>query len=198
MRVNSSATFDVLFIANSTKHSYPDLSFYELNFLSYFACLMSLYDGNPTTEWEYSFYKNEDGVPVSSAIADSVKVLSDSGEMSDKSKFYGILPRGELSLEYYRGFSLFEKRIKYLEAACDCLLTDSIVSLSLVLSLDPVITESAVHSLKCLNSDQNSTLVALHEQFATIQKVVGLQHELFVPAHLWIQYLKIRSKDDDR
>lgn len=198
MQINASAAFDVLFIANSTKHSYADLSFYELNFMSYFACLMSLYDGNPTTEWEYSFYKNDEGVPVSSAIATSIKTLSESGEMFEESRYYGILPSGEASLELYKGFSLFKKRIKYLEAACDCLLTDSIVSLSSVLSLDPIIAESAVHSLKRLNSDENSTLVTLHEQFTTIQKVVGLQQELFVPAHMWIQYLKIRSRNDTR
>lgn len=196
MRVNSSATFDVLYIASSTKHSYPDLSFYELNFLSYFACLMSLYDGNPTTEWNYSFFKNNDGVPVSSAIAEAVMVLSKNGEIHEESSYYEILPNGEYSLEVFKEFSIFNKRIKYLQAACDCLLMESIVSLSSILSSDPVISESASHTLKRLNSKENVSLVSLHNQFETIEKVVGLQKELFVPAYMWIQYLKLKKRND--
>lgn len=196
MPVNSSATFDILYIASSTKRSYPDLGIYELNFLSYFACLMSLYDGNPTAEWEYSFYKNENGAPVSSAIADAVKTLSECGEMKEFEKYFGIMPEGEISLEVYKGLSLFKKRMKYLDAACDCLLTDSIVSLASTLSLDPVIKESTVHSLKMLNSDDNDSLASLHFQFDVIREIVGLQKELFVPAHIWIQYLKLSNKDD--
>lgn len=196
MQVNPSATFDVLFIASSTKRSYSDLSFYELNFLSYFACLMSLYDGNPTSEWDYSFYKNNAGVPVSSAIAEAVNALLKNGEIHEESSYYEILPDGECNLELYKTFSFFNKRIKYLKAACDCLLMESIVSLSSILSSDPVITESATHSLKRLNSKENVSLVSLHNQFETIEKVVGLQKEMFVPAYMWIQFLKLRKRND--
>ncbi len=198
MLINSSATFDILYIASSTKRSYPDLGFYELNFLSYFACLMSLYDGNPTAEWGYSFYKNKDGAPVSSAIAEAVTALSESGEMKEYERYFGIMPNGECSLEVYKGFSLLNKRMRYLDAACDCLLTDSIVSLASTLSLDPIIKESTVHSLKMLNSDDNDSLASLHSQFDIIRKIVGLQRELFVPAHIWIQYLKLSNEDDIR
>lgn len=198
MFINSSATFDVLYIANSTKCSYHDLSFYEFNFLLYFACLMSLYDGNPTSEWEYTFYKNANGVPVSSAVAEALNALAANGELKEMSRYYAIMPDGEANLEFYKCLSTFRKRTKYLDAACDCLLTDSIVSLSTAISFDPVIKESIVHNRKTLNSDDNESLVSLYAQFETIQRVVGMQKELFVPAYMWIQYLKIQNDDFGR
>lgn len=195
MQINSSATFDILYIACSTKHSYQDLSFYELNYMSYFACLLSLYDGKPAMEWDYAFYRNENGVPISSDIAKALESLLCRGEIREESSYFSILSEGEKKLDLYKSFHLFKTRIKYLDAACDCLLTYSIVSLSSTLSLDPVIQESVSHDRKTLNSDDNGSLVTLHSQFDIIQRVVGMQKELFVPAYIWIQYLKIINND---
>jgi hypothetical protein len=198
MQINPSATFDILYIASATKPSYHDLSLYELNYLSYFACLLSLYDGKPAMEWEYSFYKNDNGVPISSDLAEAVYYLACRGKIREESRYFSILPEGETELEFFKSFHLFKKRIKYLAAACDCLLTDSIVSLSSTLSLDPVIKESVSHNRKTLNSDDNGSLVTLHAQFDIIQRIVGMQKELFVPAYIWINYLKIINNDSGR
>lgn len=196
MQVNPSAIFDILFISNSLKKKYRDLDFNELNFLSYFACLMSLYDGNPVTGWGYTFYKNKNGVPVSSSIADAVEIMTESCELLENEGYYEITDYGEVNLNEYNDISLFIQRKKYLSAACECLLTDTIVTLLSTLSQEPLIEESKIHELKPLNTDRNSALALLHSHFDIIQEVVGLQQELYVPAYIWLQYLKLNKKDD--
>lgn len=94
MQVNPSAIFDILFITRSLKQKYRDLNFNELNFLSYFACLMSLYEGSPVTEWGYTFYKNDNGVPVSSAIAEAVEVMTGNNELMENGGYYEITEHG--------------------------------------------------------------------------------------------------------
>ena len=196
MRVNPSAIFDILFITESLKQKYRDLNFNELNFLSYFACLMSLYEGNPVAGWGYTFYKNENGVPVSSAIAEAVEVMTVNSELMENGGYYGITEYGEANLKEYNDLCMFIQRKKYLSAVCECLLTDTIVTLLSTLSQDPVIEESKIHELKPLNTDRNTALALLHSHFKIIQEVVGIQQELYVPAYMWLQYLKLSERDD--
>lgn len=196
MQVNPSAIFDILFISNSLKRKYRDLNFNELNFLSYFACLMSLYEGNPVTGWGYTFYKNDYGAPISSAITESVDVMTWNGELLNNDGYYGITEYGEANLKEYNDISMFVQRRKYLSAVCECLLTDTIVSLLSTLSREPVIEESMIHAQKPLNTERNSALSLLHSHFAIIQEVVGIQQELYVPAYMWLQYLKLSIRNE--
>lgn len=196
MQVNPSAIFDILFISNSLKRKYRDLNFNELNFLTYFACLMSLYEGNPVTGWGYTFYKNDYGAPISSAIIESVDVMTWNGELLNNDGYYGITEYGEANLKEYNDISMFVQRRKYLSAVCECLLTDTIVSLLSTLSREPVIEESMIHAQKPLNTERNSALSLLHSHFAIIQEVVGIQQELYVPAYMWLQYLKLSIRNE--
>lgn len=198
MQVKPSAVFDILFICNSIEKIYRDFSSFELNFLSYYACLMSLYDGNPATSWEYMFYKNKNGVPVASAIMEALDAMTDNNEIRRDKNYYGITDVGKENLERYKSFEVFSRRIKYLSAACDCLLTDSIVTLSSTVLMEPLIKESIQHKMKPLNSDNNGALASLHSHFAIIQEVVGNQKELYVPAYMWLQYLKFSKENDTR
>lgn len=196
MQVNPAAIFDILFISKNLKQKYRDLSFNELNFLSYFACLMSLYEGNPVTGWGYTFYKNDNGVPVSSAIAEAVEVMTGNTELMENGGYYGITEYGEVNLKEYNNISMFIQRKKFLSAVCECLLTDTIVTLLSALSHEPVIEESKIHELKPLNTDRNSALALLHSHFDIIHEVVGIKQELYVPAYMWLQYLKLNKRND--
>lgn len=103
---------------------------------------------------------------------------------------------GEANLKEYNDINMFIQRKKYLSAVCECLLTDTIVTLLSTLSQEPVIEESKIHELKPLNTDRNSALALLHSHFKIIQEVVGKQQELYVPAYIWLQYLKLSKRND--
>lgn len=187
---NAFAIFDTLYIVRNAEKQYDSLSLMEVNFLSYFACSLSLYKGMPVAIWNYRFMRNEQGAPVSAELAESCSLLLASGEMKKAGTCYQITEEGEQRLSFLCGQSLFKWRKEYLQTACDCLLTESIIEILAAISKDAVIRESSVHSMKYLNRDDNSAISRLHQQFGLVKKAIGERKNLFVPAVSWLQYLK--------
>lgn len=187
---NVFAIFDTLYIVNNTEYHYKSLSLTEVNFLSYFACLLSLYKGTPVSLWGYRFMRNEQGAPISADLAQSCSLLMTAGQLEKVNGCYFITEKGKDRLAFFCDQTMFKQRIEFLQAACDCLLTESIVELLATISGDAVITESTVHAMKYLNSDDNSAISRLHQQFGVVKKAIGERKNLFVPAVSWLQYLK--------
>lgn len=187
---NPDAIFDTLFVVNQTKQQYGGISLVELNFMSYFSCLLSLYKGNSVSEWGYSFLKSEQGVPISADLNESCKLLSDTGELTKEGVCFSMTERGLSRLDFFHSLSNMQWRVEYLEAACDCLLTDSIVDILSAISHDAIITESSVHQIKYLNSEENAALSMLYQQFNTIKCAIGNRSNLFIPATSWLLLLR--------
>lgn len=187
---NSTSIFDTLYIVSKTEDQYDSLSLSEVTFLSYFACLLSLYKGNPVSVWEYSFMRNEQGVPVSAELAEACSLLIGKGQLEKKDAYYHITGAGKERLSFMMEMELFKSRQEYLQAACDCLLTGTIAELLNILSGDSVITESSVHTMKYLNSEDNSAISRLHQQFGIVRQAIGERKNLFIPALSWLEYLK--------
>ncbi len=187
---NSSAIFDSLYIVSQTSSQYPGISLPELNFLGYFSCLLSLYKGNIVADWGYSFMKSEQGVPVSAALAESSSMLVEAGELKNVGVCYSITPAGESRLQFLRTMEYIRFRVECLQAACDCLLTNSIVDILSLISRDSVINDAHLHTLKCLNCEENSSLSILYQQFGLVRKAIGIRRNLFIPATSWLLYLR--------
>lgn len=165
----------------------------ELNFMSYFSCLLSLYKGNAVSGWGYSFLKSERGVPVSAELSESCALLFETHELSKDLVCFNITAKGLSRLAFFNTLSDMQWRTEYLQAACDCLLTDSIVDILATISNDSVITESSVHTTKYLNSEENVSLSMLYQQFGTIKEAIGYRSNLFIPATSWLLYLRQRK-----
>ena len=187
---NPSAIFDALCIVNQTSSQYAGISLSELNLLSYFSCLLSLYNGNAVSDWGYSFLKSGQGVPVSAELAESCSLLVEVGELKKEGICYCITPMGKMRLQFLQTMDFMHSREECLQAACDCLLMDSIVEIVTLISRDSVIKESRLHPLKCLNCEENSSLQMLYEQFEVVKKAIGFRRNLFVPATSWLLYLR--------
>lgn len=191
--LNPYAIFDTLYIVNQTRLQYEGISLVELNFMSYFSCLLSLYKGNAVSEWGYSFLKSEKGVPVSAELSDSCTKLYETCELSKEGVCFNLTDKGQSRLLFFNSLSEMQWRAEYLQAACDCLLTDSIVDILAAISNDSVITESTVHATKYLNSEENVSLSMLYQQFGIIREAIGNRSNLFIPATSWLLYLRQRN-----
>lgn len=187
---NPTAIFDTLYIVHKTESQYESLSLMEVTFLSYFGCLLSLYKGNPVSNWGYSFMRNVQGAPVSAELAESCSLLIGKGQLEKKDACYHSTGAGETRLLFMMEMDLFKSRQEYLQAACDCLLTGTIAELLNILSGDSVITESSVHTMKYLNSEDNSAISRLYQQFGIVRQAIGERKNLFIPALSWLEYLK--------
>ena len=187
---NPNAIFDSLFIVSQTSFQCAGISISELNFLSYFSCLLSLYKGIAVSDWGYSFLKSEQGVPVSAELSESCSMLVGAGELENDGVRYCMTPAGESRLKFLRTLSCMNVRTECLQAACDCLLMDSIVEILSLISRDSVIKESSLHPLKYLNSKENASLSVLYQQFEVVRNAIGDRRNLFVPATSWLLYLR--------
>lgn len=165
----------------------------ELYFMSYFSCLLSLYKGNAVSEWGYSFLKSEKGVPVSAELSESCTMLYETGELSKEGVCFNLTDKGLSHLVFFDTLSDMHWRTEYLQGACDCLLTDSIVDILAAISMDSVIAESSVHTTKYLNSEKNVSLSMLYQQFEIIREAIGNRSNLFIPAASWLLYLRQRK-----
>ena len=186
----ASAIFDTLYIIKQTKMQCSGLSVSELNFLSYFACLLSLYHGHPVSDWGYDFLSSELGAPISADIFDSCQMLNNKGELIKQEIVFNITLQGENRLNFFLGLEEFKSRTLYIDAACNCLLIDSILNVQSTISRDAIITESSVHKLKYLNNADNSAISMLYQQFGVIKKAIGNRTNLFIPATSWLLYLR--------
>lgn len=186
---NSNAIFDSLYIVSQTCSQYAGISLSELNFLSYFACLLSLYKGNAVADWGYSFLKSEQGVPVAAALTESCDILMEADQLRKMGVCYSITQTGESRLQFLQTMEYIQSRVECLQAACDCLLTDSIVDILSLISHDSVIRDAHLHTLKCLNCEENSSLSILYHQFGLVRKAIGSRRNLFIPATSWLLYL---------
>lgn len=187
---NAFAIFDTLYIIKQTKRQCSGLSVSELNFLGYFACLLSLYQGHPVSDWGYSFLRNESGAPISVDIFDSCRRLENKGELLKQETVFNITSKGESRLDFFLELEGIKCRTLYLDAACNCLLIDSIMNIQSIISKDAVITESFVHSLKYLNDADNCALSMLYQQFNVIKKAIGYRTNLFITASSWLVFLR--------
>lgn len=187
---NPDAIFDSLYIVSQVSAQYDGISLSELNFLSYLSCLLSLYKGNAVSDWGYSFLKSDQGVPVSAALVESCCTLIETSEFSYSDVCYSITEGGKARLNFLQTMESLRPRVEFLQAACDCLLVDSIVEIISLVSRDSVIRESHFHPLKRLNSEDNSSLQMLYKQFGIVKEAIGLRRNLFVPATSWLFYLR--------
>ncbi len=187
---NPNAIFDVLYIVSRTSAQYSGISLSELNFLSYFSCLLSLYKGNAVSDWGYCFLKSKDGVPVSAELTEACDILISVNELRKNGVCYDMTSSGAAKLCVFEKMESLRSRKECLQAACDCLLMDSIVEIISLISRDPLIKESCLHPLKCLNREDNASLQMLHKQFGIVKEAIGLRRNLFVPATSWLFYLR--------
>ncbi len=191
------AIFDTLYIGDQIQTKIDDFNIIEVQSLAYLACLISLYDKNPTAFWKYQFIKNELSSPYSLEIHTTISFLDQVGYLEETTEnYYKVSSIGMENLSFYIELNSFQQRTKYLSIACRSV---NIIPLNLIknaIKKDPILT-SADHSAgKRFLLDPNSIAVsALYEDFFNLR--IALEGEftsLFAPAIVWLQSL-INDKD---
>ncbi|HYF32493.1 MAG TPA: hypothetical protein VD993_15320 [Chitinophagaceae bacterium] len=194
MESNPDAIFDCLYIGKRLQRKINDFSMYEIQFFSYFSCLLSLYDGNPVESWNYSFIRTEFGSPYSIEIHKSIQILT-SGEFlreqKDISGYYAFTPKGVEYLNYFQAaMQSISWRKKYLDTACTSISLLPYGDIKEAINSEPVLN-SARHSQKRnLLLDSNPATKVLYSQFKALRTALEDKYtDLIVPATVWIDAL---------
>lgn len=193
--INPYAIYDALFLGNRLQRYIDDFNSSEVQLFCYFSCLLSLYEGNPTSFWGYKFIKNEMDVPLSTDIYNALDCLLRNNEIEKNNKYYKVTQEGQTKCEVLSALSHFQNRKKYLEASCESLLALPIGGIRSAINSEPIVKSVTNASLRTLIDDENGAIELLYEQFELLRDAVNSKDsDLFVPAVTWLKYLQLSEE----
>jgi len=181
--INPFAIYDTLFVGNKLQRYIGDFNSSEVQLFCYFSCLLSLYEGNPTSFWGYKFIKNDLGVPLSTEVYTALDCLLVNNELEKADNYYKITSEGKSKCEVLSEFGRFENRNKYLEASCESLLALPIGYIRNSINSEPIVRAANNSTVRTLVDEENGAIALLYEQFELLKEAIDTNDsDLFVPA----------------
>ncbi|GAA4437334.1 hypothetical protein GCM10023091_16400 [Ravibacter arvi] len=190
------AIIDTLFIGERLQSKIGDFSLSEIQFFSYLGCLLSLYDGQTATKWNYSFIKSSLGSPYSADILNGIEILLSNESIIETDRdYYKITEKGKSNLNFYVTLELLNWRCKYLNIACHSLSVFPYGVIKEAIINDPVVVSARSSPInKLLLDDSNPATGVLYTQFALLKIALSDQYEsLMAPALVWIESLRKKN-----
>ena len=199
MDIKPEAIFDTLYIGSRIESKLDDFSHPEVQFFAYLSCLLSLYNGNPLSFWEYSFVKTQLGSPYSVDIKEAWNFLKSKVSVEQTSEGYSKLTdKGRDEIDFYLTLHAFKQRVKYLDAACKSLSLIPVGYIKKAIQNEPVLkTARTSISRKFLLDESSPATHALYEQFATLKEALKDKDykDFLIPAVVWIEALNKQKQD---
>ncbi len=194
---NSTAVYDVLLIAEHLEKYNNDFNISEINLFSYFACLLSLYNGERVSNWGYSFIKNKIGVPISAELQSAIHQEIKCGHLISKMEgYYNLSSKGKTFLDKINIMPRYKERSIVIENACSSLLVNPIGNIRTLLNSDPIISSTKESSLRELLDEHAGTTELLYKQFRILKDAFDceLRNDLFIVAVTWLKCIHYHIK----
>jgi len=186
---NPAAFFDTLFLGHKLTDLVQGFSRPELHLLCYAGCLLSLYDGHPSSDWEYEFMSAASGLPFANDVEEVVDYAITLGLIESKGALLIVTAAGKLELDIQRDLEVNQFREEYLCGAADCLLVFSPGNVREAFDYDPTIAY-----LK--NGRKTDWLLGqpdvdrLYANFKELKRILAYDaRDLSVPLVTWLKYL---------
>jgi hypothetical protein len=193
---NSYASFDFLFIAEELSVKLGSATVGEVHLFAYLGCLLSLFKGQPVSEWGYGFAGLEAGAPFSPDLQESCAELERAGFVKNTMSQMTVTEIGRQQIEILGDFATLGGRKPYLAAACASLLSFPVGMVRSAMSMEPglrpVWNVGGMRPLLAITS-----LEQLHEHFDSLIMAVGQTSDLLVPSTVWLTYLFELSRKHD-
>lgn len=195
------ATFDVMVLVDELgRHGDPGRL--EIHTFAYLGCLMSVFRGEPASDWNYSFTAVPPTLPysptletASSALLVSGKIVQEGGVSDEESLSFRLTATGRSDLQLLASLGSFAPRLPYLQAAAKTAVFTSLHAVVNSLSFEPQLA-------RAVSLDRPRVLLtqvgaaSLYEEFDALTQVLGPEHrELLVPASLYVSFLQARSQE---
>ena len=196
--VSPYAAFDSLYISVALGRTDHQPVIAEIHVFSYLACLLSLYRGQPVSDWGYGFAGTRDGSPFSPEINAAVRALTATGYLHEVNDGIVITAIGTAELEALSDLSQNRERGVYLEPACSSALAMPVGLIRHALAQEPTLKPSSrLHTTRPLL--EGPYLPRLYDQFSLLGSTIGVEpQDLLIPATVWLGYLwRISEMQDD-
>lgn len=190
------AVFDYLFVAKHLSERLGSAATGEVHLFAYLGCLLSLLDGQPASDWGYTFSGLEIGSPFSAELNEAEVELQRLGMLKGGSTAQLLTASGMQQLSHLSELSMFGARLKYLKPSCESLLAFPVGAIRNAMSMEPglrpVIRAGASRPLLA-----EAALGQLHEHREALMRALGKFADLLVPATVWLKYLSDRALKHD-
>jgi hypothetical protein len=197
------AVFDTLTITKELSVVSGGATEGEISLFAYLSCLLSVYEGNPPSEWGYQFSATHSAAPYSDSLASAVNELKISSLLVDSSSGMQLSNEGLEEWRQYAPLERFQARMPYLAGACGSTLLMPLPAVGESISAEPSLRRALELSSKreLLGEGGRETLM---EHFRAVSAAVPEAEDLMIPAVVWLQYLsttldgagKIRPSDE--
>ncbi|WP_322937855.1 hypothetical protein [Nocardioides bizhenqiangii] len=188
--------FDTLFLVSSADPN-TGLSVAELQTLDYLGCLMSVYDGEDASAWEFGFSVTDLGAPFSTTLNEAAQQCQRVGWIVRSEKIFQASAAGREEVAFQSRLAPNMRRVRYLSASIAASMSMTLPSISDALNREPGLRRAiAFMRRKRLLDDTSLGLVI--EQFDGLREAVGdgsSRSNLMVPTVVWLSYL---AADPDR
>jgi len=185
------ALFDVLYLGQNLETRIKDFSLNEIQILSYLGCLMSIYDGNNSSDWGYFFSKNNSGYPYSIELSNAMELLSNKKMIVQSSKNNEYFNTGATGIDFIdklsNQLSIYSNRKQYLDVALNCITLAPFGVIRTALLNEPVLTSAKRKSSILLLEESDFATNLLYAQFQELRTALNNEFEsLLIPAFTWL------------
>ncbi|WP_343448954.1 hypothetical protein [Micromonospora oryzae] len=182
------AVFDALCIVSKLSRTYQSASLPEVQAVSYLACLLSIYDGCPSSQWGYEFAVTDSMSMFSSTMLEAVDRLSANGLIEGVEGRYSPTPSGATVLGRWMPMHRFRDRVQYLAGATGAADALPLPALSTGLLQEPQVAAATYLGVERPLLGE-AGVILLHRYFQTLEESLGSGVDLLVPAVVWLTYL---------
>ena len=186
---NPAAYFDILSLGQRMSDLVEGFSRPEIHLFAYAACLLSLYEGQPASEWGYEFVSTPNGLPFSQEINESLELALDLGQLHLNNTLIVLSPDGKAEADILRGLHGNQQRERFLEGAADCLLVFNPGNVREAFNYDTALSylRNGNHTDWILTKP---VIDRLYANFHELRKALACDtRDLSVPLVSWMQYL---------
>ncbi|MFF3911667.1 hypothetical protein ACFYZJ_38385 [Streptomyces sp. NPDC001848] len=188
MTLNPDAVFDTLTITKELSVVSGGATEGEISLFAYLSCLLSVYEGNPPSEWGYQFSATHTAAPYSESLASAVDELKISSLLVQSSSGLQLSNGGLEEWNQYASLGRFQARMPYLTGACGSTLLMPLPAVGESISAEPSLRRALELSSKreLLGEGGRETLM---EHFRAVSEAVPEADDLMIPAVVWLEYL---------
>jgi len=186
---NPVAYFDVLSLGCKMTDLVEGFSRPELHLFAYAACLLSIYEGQPASDWGYEFVAAGTGLPYAKefdeAVDDGIALM----QIEQKGNLLVLTPDGRSELEILHELEGNKLRERFLTGAADALLVLNPGNVREAFYYDPAISylKEGNRTDWLLNGPVEERLYINFQQLRQVLK--SESHDLSVPLVTWLKYL---------
>lgn len=187
----------MLYIVNFSTPKRYAITLSELTYFAYLACLLSVYSGEPSGRWGYTFAATTSMSPFSEPLSSAVDTLSGASRIDAQMRGLSIADAGREELRRFTSQHLFKDRVRYLKAACNSSLAVPLPIVGAALSNEPELHAALSISATRELLDDEAGPRALHRHFERLAEEIPDRTDLFLAAVTWISQLSTASDEDE-